>query len=402
MSNGNKLHGTSEKLKRQIERIKSDLSEEDQEAILKFKDKAYSQANLSDTRVLFYLQKLYKISNEWTEKELTSLSKEDLEELVGGINQKDYSEWTKHGYKTTIRKFYQVMNGHSWSSEEYPDKVDWINPNIKKNNRNKLRREDMLSQDEALDIVSQATNKRDKAMIHLLWEGGLRSGELLNMRVKHIELDDKENEGHAIIPQEGKTGTRRILIVSSAPAIREWLEVHPNSDKRNAWLWEKLNDPEDRISYQMLRRLLKKYAKRAEVEKPVNPHNWRHSRVTFCLRFMTDAEARKFFGWAKDSDTLSRYDHLVDKDVDSAVRSMYGKAEKEVEKPKTTKVCKMCGYENTPEVEYCQNCNSQLFSSEFPPWLEKYIQKGAEDFLENKREELKQEIMEEMKEGRGN
>jgi len=387
------IYKNSSRVERLLERIKGeaedcrDIGEKNREDFLKFKDKIYSQG-LSDTRVYFYLQRLWMVT-KWIDKPLLELSREDLEKLVGAIHKKDYSEWSKHDYKVVIRKFFQVMNGHNWNDEEFPDKVDWINPHIKKKDRNKLRREDMLSQDEALEIISKATNKRDKAMLHLLWEGGLRAGELLSMKVKHIEIDDKANEAHAIIPQEGKTGTRRILIVSSTPAVREWLNVHPHGDERDAWLWEKRPDSsgiKERISYGMLRKITRKCAEKAGIEKPVNPHNWRHSRVTFCLKYMTDAEARKFFGWEKDSTVISKYDHLVDKDVDSAVRSMYGKAEKETEKPKTTNVCKICGYENTPERDACENCKNPLYDSQYPPWIEKLIDKRMSELKEELKE----------------
>jgi len=65
---------------------------------------------------------------------------------------------------------------------------------------------------------------------------------------------------------------------------------------------------------------------------------------------------------------------------------MYGKADKETEKPKTTKICKICGYENTPERDTCENCKNPLYDSQYPPWIEKLIDKRMGELKEELKE----------------
>ncbi len=104
------IYKNSSRVERLLERIKGeaedcrDIGEKNREDFLKFKDKIYSQG-LSDTRVYFYLQRLWMVT-KWIDKPLLELSREDLEKLVGAIHKKDYSEWSKHDYKVVIRKFF--------------------------------------------------------------------------------------------------------------------------------------------------------------------------------------------------------------------------------------------------------------------------------------------------------
>jgi len=65
----------------------------------------------------------------------------------------------------------------------------------------------MLTEAEVELLISKALNPRDKALIALLADSGLRIGEALKLRVKDIYFDDY---GAFLIAPEGKTGARRV------------------------------------------------------------------------------------------------------------------------------------------------------------------------------------------------
>ena len=73
-----------------------------------------------------------------------------------------------------------------------------------------LRRRNLLTQDS--DSVDQAldgcTNDRDKALIMLLFDSGLRRGEVANLRWSQVDLET----GLVQVPEEGKTGHRIAMI----------------------------------------------------------------------------------------------------------------------------------------------------------------------------------------------
>lgn len=53
-------------------------------------------------------------------------------------------------------------------------------------------------------------------------------GELASLRIKNIEF----NEYGAAVKVRGKTGERRVMIVSFASLVAKWLEMHPRRDDK--------------------------------------------------------------------------------------------------------------------------------------------------------------------------
>ena len=54
------------------------------------------------------------------------------------------------------------------------------------------------------------------------------------MKIKNIRLKEKYGEGE--IPYEAKTGTGPILLTTSFPYVRDWLNEHPFQNQPNARL----------------------------------------------------------------------------------------------------------------------------------------------------------------------
>jgi integrase/recombinase XerD len=108
-------------------------------------------------------------------------TEEIIGEYVSHLEISSLSDWTKHDCKVTLKKFFKWLNGG-----EEPSSVKWIRTSFQKQDR-KLP-EEMLSEDEIKQMINTAKNKRDKAIIALLWDIGARIGEIGNLRVKHVKL----------------------------------------------------------------------------------------------------------------------------------------------------------------------------------------------------------------------
>ena len=143
-------------------------------------------------------------------------------------------------------------------------------------------------------MIKACHNVRDKAIISVLYESGTRVGEFLGMKIKNVQFD----KYGAVIVVHGKTGWRRIRLFSSVPHFSNWIEHHPLKDDPEAPLWIRLGSKNHckPLSYEALRMLLRKIAKRAGIKKNVNPHNFRHSRATDLANWMTEAQMDKFLG----------------------------------------------------------------------------------------------------------
>jgi site-specific recombinase XerD len=147
----------------------------------------------SKARTIKYMDTLERIARELG-KPFSQAGKSDIENLIAKVEQRNYSDWTKHDYKVILRMFYKWLRRC-----DYPEEVSWIK--IKGSSNHKLP-EELLSFDEVLQMVDAADHVRDKAFILTLYESGCRIGELLCMQIKHVQFD---NYG-AVLLVNGKTG----------------------------------------------------------------------------------------------------------------------------------------------------------------------------------------------------
>jgi len=347
------IHNRRRSLERAIIRVQnSDLSQNNKNLILRFKDECLSNG-LGIDRTLFYLDKLYQVAKR-LKKDFTDATKEDLKDIVRQIELKqDYSEWTKRGYKITLKKFYRWVEG---ADEEYPERVRWIKTGIKKN-REKLT--NLPTQEEIEKLISAACTVRDKALVSVLYESGCRIGELLNVRLKDVEFDDYG----ATILVKGKTGSRRIRLVSSVPRLSVWIEHHLGKDDSESPLWINTGtlNHEGPMMYQNARQILKDLAKKVNLSKRVNPHSLRKARATHLASKLTEAQMCEYFGWTQGSNMPFTYVHLSGRDIDEAILKMHGKIPKDNHATEfELKKCPRCFHENPPDSHFCIRCRLPL------------------------------------------
>lgn len=295
---------------RQLNSLKcSDISEMNQRLILNFVNYCFSEG-IGENRALKYLSVL-KIISRSINLDLDKATEADIRAYVGSIERSSLSEWTKHDYKVSLKKFYRWLNG----GEEHPA-TKWIKTTIKKRDR-KLP-DDMLTQDEVQRIIDAAINKRDKAIIALLWDIGARIGEIGNLRIKDVKYDDI---GISILVT-GKTGQRRVRAVWSVDYLKDWIKDHPSQNNPEAPMWFKFTKDMDDIEpmqYDTIRMRLNKLSKKAGINKKIHPHLFRHSRATYMANYLTEAQMNAYFGWVQGSDMPSIYVHLSGRDIDDAI-----------------------------------------------------------------------------------
>lgn len=324
------LYNTKQRLESISNKIKnSNILENNKKKLLEFTNHCLADC-IGKNKMSRYLYDLYNVTL-WLNKDFESADKVDIEKVLFKLQETNYSEWTKRGYKVIIRKFYKWLR----NSKFYPDEVDWIKTTIKENHK-KLP-EEMLSPEEIKRLIDGCIHDRDRALVAVLYDTGCRVGELLNLRIKDIE--SVEYGMKACLT--GKTGMRKVLLIFSVPYLTEWLNGHPVKEP-NSYIWVK-NDGE-RLSYGRVRDLLSDIAKRVKITKKVNPHNFRHSRATFYASLLKEREMMEYFGWRK-SDTVGIYVHLSGDAVDrSILRSNGIITEKEQNKEQLKPIkCNRCG-----------------------------------------------------------
>ncbi|MDW8034547.1 MAG: site-specific integrase [Nitrososphaerota archaeon] len=348
------IHNFNERLERLEEAIRTEhsLSKGNKKLLLDFANYLLAQG-ISKGRVVKYLNHLKRISG-LIEKELDKVGREDLIKIIREIQKnEEYSEWTKHDYKVTLKKFYKWLKGE----QEGKIFTDWFKVTVK--NNNKKLPEELLTPTDIEKLSSAATNLRDRAFVLALYESGARIGEFLPIKIKQLEFD---NYG-ALLTIHGKTGSRKIRMITCVPALIQWLNSHPYKDDKEAYVWVKFraNSGNGLITYAEACKVLRELAMKAGIKKPVNPHHFRHSRATELAKHLTEAQLCEYMGWVQGSDEASTYVHLSQRDIESAILKLHGiKTEEEEGLRFKPIVCARCKKENSPGSKFCSFCGLAL------------------------------------------
>ncbi len=388
------------RIERSKKRLKEndDILEENKQTILDFDDHMVMKDN-TPARRYKYLCKIPKMA-EILDKPFGDATKEDIKKIRLYIKKRDdITDVTKGDYEVLLKRFYKYVG-----DGKYPECVEEIETTNKVDS-DKVP-EELLTEDDVLELLEACQNRRDKALLSLTWETGARASELLGLNVGSIEDRDR---GLKIVV-DGKTGKRRIPLVSSVPYIKKWLDEHPDSDNKNAPLFVNIGTVNygERMTYASFRKMLKDVRNRTDIDKPVNPHQFRHSRATYLASKFTEAQMNEFFGWVQGSDVPAQYVHLSGRDLDDDYDKLHGWEPKE--EPDRSKLmgdeCPRCGEQVEPEAEFCYKCGQRLIEEppeqwkEVEPDLTKELQKDAikHSVLKDLEESgVKKEIVKELK-----
>ena len=275
----------------------------------------------------------------------------DMKALIEWIHDRDLADATVETYKKVIRQFWTWMN-----DGDAPEEVAWLT--VSSDASSGTLPQDLLTKHDIEDQIAAAKNPRDKAFIAVLYETGARIGELIDLTVGDIE--DRKHGKKIII--DGKTGARRLPLVESVPYLNKWLNAHPTPQK-DAPLWCKIQQggPDDQLGYNYLRqKVLKKNMERAGIDKPSNPHHYRHSRASY-LANETEAQLCEWFGWVQGSDVPARYVHLSGRDIDNTYDALHGLYEPDEDDEEASVVeCPRCEELNEPSAAFCMRCGQAL------------------------------------------
>ena len=308
-------------------------------------------------------------------KNLDALDMDDIKSIIAQIETSDYAEYTKSGFKITLKSFVCWVRGSC--PGHLPPEVAWFRTSVKRQ-KQKLP-EDMLTEEEIERMINAESHPRQRALIAILYETGCRIGELLSIRLKHVAFD----EHGSLVLVHGKTGYRRVRIIASVPYLLDWLNNHPNHDDPDAVLWTKLKSGEA-AGYAVIRKMLTITARRAGIKKKVNPHNFRHSRATHLANHLTEAQMKQYLGWVQGSNMAAIYVHLSSRDVDNALLRLYG-----INKETTTNesrlkpvTCTRCQELNGFANKMCRRCGALLKPEE--KHVVEHIERGKSDAILDK------------------
>ena len=167
-----------------------------------------------------------------------------------------------------------------------------------------------------LDLIPIDTESglRDRAILELLFSGGLRVSELIKLNRDSINFDRRE------FTVRGKGQKDRPIFVShsAAEAVKDYLAVRtddlPALCLNNSRTLQAVNNSGDyrRLTPRSIQRIIEKYARLAGITKHVTPHTLRHSFATDLLMNGADLRSVQALLGHHDISTTQIYTHVTD------------------------------------------------------------------------------------------
>ncbi|MFH1840020.1 MAG: tyrosine-type recombinase/integrase [Nanoarchaeota archaeon] len=158
--------------------------------------------------VLNNISKIYKLGST-IRKSFSDMTRRELEGYIASFNGKPNSIAIT---QEVIKRFFKWL-----LNEEEPEITKGFTARVKMGES--FSESECLSQKEIADMVATATDFRDKTLIFVTYEGGLRISETLGIKLNDIVFDDENKE--AQIKVSGKTGSRTLLFLDSVPYFKK-------------------------------------------------------------------------------------------------------------------------------------------------------------------------------------
>lgn len=360
-------------------RAEDEICEANQDTALLFVDTVAAEG-ISESQQRKYLFCMKTLLTKFAPDgfRLDDAEEQNLRQIMAAVHRSDYSDSVKRMLAITLKRFYKLQNGG-----EVPDMADFIDTTEGKGST--VTRDDLFTERERLRLFSSFRNIRDQAYFKVLYESAARPGELHGCSLSDVEFSDKGDFIHL----EGAKGTpdRTNQLIEAGQILRKLIKTHPAGgnphDLRDptAPLWVKEEQPDcrhcgatrqghdrkgcdnyepleyQRVPYSSLYRSFKRACEKAEIGSH-RPYDFRHTRITEAAQFMSHEQLCKFAGWKPGSNRARVYVHLINDDVNRAIREEYGL--ETADEGNGMVRCQVCGAKNEGGDFECRNCKRPL------------------------------------------
>lgn len=220
-----------------------------------------------------YRRDLYKVQVFVENKgigDVADITKGDLEEYVAGMEEKQFAAATISRNIASIKAFYHYLMKEGIVSEDVSE--DLKAPKIEK------KIPEILTMDEVVRLLNQPKGDslkeiRDKAMLELLYATGIRVSELIALKISDVNLQMgyiicRDSNKERIIPFGREAKNALIKYLDKA---RDAMVGSSDGDILFS------NCSGQAMSRQGFWKLIKYYAKKADIQSDITPHTLRHS-----------------------------------------------------------------------------------------------------------------------------
>ena len=286
---------------------------------------AYLRAEKRAERTVYQYSTVLQWFLEWFGREPEALTEDDMQRWKEHLSvEKGYCE-------NTMSKMIAAVNQYTERILKRPDLKMRLPRRV-------IRTKIPLTENEVSRMLEEARKPRigrnghpnnadmslrDHAAICLMYYGGLRAGEVVNLRISDLDLDRRKLRVH-----EGKGMDYSIVNLSdeAVASLREYLErgrPKPISTEYADHLILSLRGRP--LGRDNLGAQVRRIAFWAGIEKNVHPHIFRHSMITHMAEKGLSAQFIQAQSRHKSLDMVQRYTHLSEKSVRDAYDLAFAK-----------------------------------------------------------------------------
>ncbi|MCM1124792.1 MAG: site-specific tyrosine recombinase XerD [Eubacterium sp.] len=274
--------------------------------------------NTSTNTEMSYKRDLEKVQHFMSGRgieETSVISEQDLEDYVKYLEDNQFAAATVSRNIASLKAFYHYLVQEGIVAEDIAEPLKA--PKIEK------KIPEIMSPDEVVRLLEQPSGDspkevRDKAMLELLYATGIRVTELITLKISDVNMPMsfilcRDRNKERIIPfgTEAKNALARYL-----DGTRDEMLENKASDVLFA------NCSGQPMSRQGFWKLIKYYAKKADIKADITPHTLRHSFAAHLVENGADLRSVQEMLGHSDISTTQIYANLNH----SHIREVYAKA----------------------------------------------------------------------------
>ncbi|HET8802940.1 MAG TPA: tyrosine-type recombinase/integrase [Aequorivita sp.] len=250
---------------------------------------------LSESSVRTYYNFIMKLVDFIAEKPIADLQPRDIEMFVEQrIAAENYALSTHRQCISAVKHFLQLYACQ---------KIDVSNIKRPKKSRYLPM---VLSKEEIISLLRATRNLKHRAILAMIYSGGLRISELLELKWQHIDIMRRQ-----IFIKNSKGRKDRVVVLAESmlPLLNNYLFTY----KPKEYFCE--GQYGGKYSAQSIRAFLNISCRLAGIKKKVTPHTLRHSYATHMLENGIDLRyIQELLGHSKPETTMI-YTHVSRKDI---------------------------------------------------------------------------------------
>lgn len=360
MTTTDDVQGYRRKYSNQLDKLaESGISDRDKDAIREYINHRDVNTDCELGVLVSHLNRL-RLSSERADQPLVEMAEiSDVNSLFGTLKREHgLSEGTRRNYKKAVRAFFEY-HGRDWY-----DDISVGSPTTRSVDPDKL-----LSMDEINDLIDAADGPRDKALVALLADTGMRIGAVAALRVRDVDLSGSVatvslNENANNKGAEGST-----ILTWSRSEVSNWLDNHPRRNDPDVALFHKLEryeeDDDGAMTYHYLSRRIRTLGEEAGIDSDrLNAHNFRKSAISRWIREgMSEQKIKHRAFWVKDSSQFEVYSGVTDEEMNDEVAAHYGIETSDDTTTPTLDKCPTCSTPLRDGQQFCGECGAPISQS---------------------------------------